>query len=109
MASTSHFPSTGLWWLLTRVLPVVVKTTGIESKYAEMQDGFFMNTYSKRKLEKDGYLVKRVDEFTPEIYSRQQMEYAHQAAHRKRRRLTYQFNKFYSRHARSRSSSVAAL
>ncbi len=104
MASTSNFPSTGLWWLLTRnVLPVVVKTPGIESKYAEMQDGFFMNTYRKRKLEENGYIVRRVDEFTPEIHSRQQMEYAHLAAERKRRKLTYQFNKFYSRHTRSKS------
>lgn len=104
MASTSRFRRNGLWWLLTiNVLPVVVKTPGIETKYAEMQDGLFMNTYSKRKLEKDGYLVKRVHEFTPEIYSRQQMEYAYLAADRKRRKLTYQFNKFYSRHDRSRS------
>ena len=104
MASTSHFPSTGLWWFLTRnVFPVVVKTPGIEWKYAEMQDGFFMNMSSKRKLERDGYLVKRVDEFTPEIYGRLQMEYAHLAADRKRRKLTDQFNKYYSRHDRSRS------
>jgi hypothetical protein len=105
MAYTSHFPSAGLlWWFLKRnVLPVVVKTPGIDSKYAEVQDGFLMNTHSKRKLEEDGYFVKRVDEFTPEIYSRLQMEYAHLAADRKRRKLTEQFNKFYTRHARSTS------
>ncbi len=101
MASTSQYSSIGIWWLLTRVLPVVVKTSGIESKYAEMQDGFFMNMYSKRKLEKDGYFVKSVDEFTPEIYSRRQMEYALMSADRKRRKLTNQFKKFYSKHARS--------
>jgi hypothetical protein len=102
MSSTSHDRRTGLWWLLTRnVLPVVVKTPGIESKYAEMQDGFFMNEHSKRKLEKDGYRVKRVVEFTPLIYSRQQMEYTLLAADKKRRQLTYEFNEFYSRHARS--------
>src|SRR5512134_1538974 len=102
MASNSHFRRTGLWRLLTiNVLPVVVKTPGIESKYAEIQDGLFMNTYSKRKLEKDGYLVKRVHEFTPEIYSRRQMEHAHLGADGKRKKLTDQLNKFYSKHARS--------
>jgi hypothetical protein len=100
MASTFNYTDSGLWWFLTtNVLPVVKKTSGIESKYAEMRDGFFMNTHRKKKLEKVGYLVQRVEEFTPQIYSRQQMEYTLQAADKKCRHLTDEFNQFYSRHA----------
>jgi hypothetical protein len=105
MSSTSYHTRTGLWWLLTtNVFPVVEKTSGIESKYAEMRDGLFLNTQNKRKLEEGGYVVKSVAEFTPQIYGRQQMEFTLLAAEKKRRQLTDEFNRFYSRYAGSKGA-----